>query len=460
MKDIPPPPALRLGWEEWVALPALGLPALRVKIDTGARTAALHATRIEPFGPAGKPRLRFDIHPIPGRHDVRVACAAPVIDRREITSSSGEREWRFVIRTDLAAAGLSWPVEVSLTDRSGMAYRMLIGRTAIPPGASVEPGGRFLLPVLDYGAYSPAPPPEPPAALRIAILSREAASYSTRRLAAEGADRGHHVDVIDTARVYLGLDARAPALYCDGRPLPHYDAVIPRIGASMTAYGAAVLRQFAARGTALLNPPEGIAAARDKLHAHQIMARARVPMPATAFAASPHDTDALIALAGGAPLVVKLLESTQGKGVVLAETRKAAQSVISAFRGLRANFLVQSFVAEAEGADLRVLVVDGKVAGAMCRRAGAGEFRANLHLGGSAEHIRLSPAERAIALRAARAFGLGLAGVDMLRSAEGPKVLEVNASPGLEGIERATGRNLAAAIIAAAERIAAVRAVG
>ena len=249
--------------------------------------------------------------------------------------------------------------------------------------------------------------------------------------------------VIDTTRCYMAINALAPEVHYDGKRLPRYDAVIPRIGASVTSYGTAVIRQFESIGTYCVNGSEGITASRDKLHAHQILARNRIGMPMTAFAASPKDTDNLIGLVEGAPLIVKLLESTQGKGVVLAETKKAAQSVISAFRGLRANFLVQHFVKEAAGEDIRCLVIGTKVVAAMRRRAAAGEFRSNLHQGGTAEAVRITRSERETAVKAARAFGLHMAGVDLLRGADGPKVLEVNSSPGLEGIEKCSGKNVA-----------------
>ncbi|NKX46455.1 30S ribosomal protein S6--L-glutamate ligase [Roseicyclus persicicus] len=444
---------LILGWEEWVALPALGLPALKAKVDTGARTSALHAFDIEPFGPVSRPKLRFAVHPVPGRTDLTIACSAPIRDRREVTSSNGESELRYVIETTLRMGDTEVPVEVTLTDRTNMAYRMLIGRQAIQPGWRISPADSFCQPRLGYDVYHTAEVKlaAPQRALRIAVLSRED-NYSTRRLVTEGEERGHTVEVIDTTRCYMALNALAPEVHCDGQRLPRYDAVIPRIGASITAYGAAVLRQFETLGTHCVNGAAGITASRDKLHAHQMLAAARIGMPQTAFAASPKDTDNLIALVGEGPVVIKLLESTQGKGVVLAETRTAAQSVIDAFRGLRANFLVQSFVAEAAGEDIRCLVVDGRVVAAMKRTARGGEFRSNLHRGGRAQPVRITREERETAVRAARVFGLGFAGVDMLRGHDGPKVLEVNSSPGLEGIEQATGKNIPALLYEAIER--------
>ena len=450
MSDTP----FRLGWEEWLALPDLGLPALKAKIDTGARTSALHAFDIEPFGPAHHPKVRFAVHPIPGRDDVTVACAARIADRREVTSSNGEAELRFVIHAEAEMGGRHWPIEISLTDRSSMAYRMLLGRQALAENMVVSPTERFCQPELSYDAYTAkqmrAPAPARP--LRVALLSREPSNYSTSRFVQAGESRGHAVEVIDTLRCYMAIDSLAPEIHIDGRRLPSFDAVIPRVGASVTSYGLSVIRQFETTGTYCLNGSDGIAASRDKLHAHQVLARARIGMPKTAFAASPKDTDNLIGLVGRAPIIVKLLESSQGKGVVLAETQKAAQSVISAFRGLRANFLVQQFVKEAGGEDIRCLVIAGKVVAAMKRRAAEGEFRSNLHQGGTAEPAKLTKQERETAVRAAKAFGLGMAGVDLLRSNDGPKVLEVNSSPGIEGIERASGRDVAGLVFDEIER--------
>lgn len=445
----------RVGWEEWLSLPDLGLPALKAKIDTGARTSSLHAFDIEPFGPASKPKVRFAIHPIPGRDDLSIPCSAPLLDRREVTSSNGEVELRYVIRTTATMGQHSWPIEVTLTDRATMAYRMLLGRQALGDHVVVAPADSFCQPELSYEIYSSAASLHaraPRRALRVAVLSREHANYSTARLVSAGEDRGHVVEVIDTTRCYMAINANSPEVYYDGERLPRFDAVIPRIGASITPYGTAVIRQFETIGTYCVNGSDGITASRDKLYAHQTLARHRIGMPTTAFASSPKDTNNLIDLVGTAPLIVKLLESTQGKGVVLAETKKAAQSVIDAFRGLKANFLVQDFVKEAAGEDIRCLVVGKKVVASMKRTAEAGEFRSNLHRGGSARYVRITKEERDTALRAARAFRLNLAGVDLLRSSDGPKVLEVNSSPGLEGVEKATKKDIASILYEEIER--------
>ncbi len=449
---------MTFGWEEWVALPELGLSALRAKIDTGARTSALHAFDIEPFGPAKKPLVRFTVHPVAGRDDVEISCSARLLDRRDVTSSNGETENRYVIETDLEVAGHRWPIEITLTDRRSMTSRMLLGRQAFGPEVNIHPSERFFQPELDFDVYRGRHrQAAPKRSLRIAVLSRED-NYSTRRLVEEGHARDHVVEVIDTTRCYMAINQKAPEIYYDGARLPRFDAVVPRIGASITSYGTAVIRQFETIGTYCVNSSDGIGVSRDKLAAHQVLARNRIGMPATAFASSPKDTGNLIGLVGKAPLIIKLLESSQGKGVVLAETQKAADSVISAFRNLRANFLVQHFVKEANGEDIRCLVISGKVVAAIKRKAAHGDFRSNLHQGGSAATVRITKEERETAVRAAKALRLNFAGVDLLRGEDGPKVLEVNSSPGLEGIESVTGRNIAERLIQDIEKRAQLRA--
>lgn len=283
--------------------------------------------------------------------------------------------------------------------------------------------------------------------MKIAILSRNTKLYSTRRLKEAAEQRGHTVQVIDVLRAYMNIASHHPTIHYKGEPLVGFDAVIPRIGASVTFYGAAVLRQFEMMGVYPLNESVAITRSRDKLRSLQLLSRKGIGLPVTGFAHSPNDTSDLLNLVGGAPVIVKLLEGTQGKGVVLAETRKAAESVVEAFRGLNANFLVQEFVKEAAGADIRCFVIGDKVVASMKRQAQEGEFRSNLHRGGTAELIRITPEERATAVRASRIMGLNVSGVDILRSNHGPVVMEVNSSPGLEGIEKATGKDVAGLII-------------
>lgn len=283
--------------------------------------------------------------------------------------------------------------------------------------------------------------------MKIAVLSRDGSLYSCQRLVEAARARGHSVEVIDPLSCYMNINPGSSAIHYRGRQLEHFDAVIPRIGPSTTFYGTAVLRQFEMCGSYPLNESLAIARARDKLRSLQLLARAGIAMPITGFAHSPDDTSDLIKMVGGAPLVVKLLEGTQGIGVVLAETRQAAESVIDAFRGLNAHILVQEFIKEAQGRDIRCLVIGGEVVGAIERVAKEGEFRSNLHRGGSAQRVVIDDREREIAVRAAATLGLDVAGVDILRAERGPLVMEVNASPGLEGIEKTTGLNIAAMMI-------------
>ena len=385
-----------LGWEEWVALPDLEIPAIVAKIDTGARTSALHAYAIEPFGGDKNPHVRFKIHPIPDRPEIEMLCSAKVADRREVTSSNGESELRYVIETHIRIGDRRWPIEVTLTNRDNMQYRMLLGRRAIGKDMIVNPNKSHLQEKLSYDLYAKVKKAKPSKrTLRICLLTREPNNFTTRRIVQAAEERGHVCEVINTTRCYMNINSLAPEVHYDGRVLPQFDAVIPRVGTSVTAYGMAVVRQFDLMGAFCVN---------------KAMA-------------------------------------TQGKGVVLGETRKAAESVIGAFRGLGANFLVQEFIKEAAGADLRCLVIGGKVVAAMMRQAAEGEFRANVHQGGTVMKTKLSKEESAIARKAAKVIGLGICGVDILRSDSGPKVLEINSSPGFEGIERATGLNVAGKMI-------------
>lgn len=286
--------------------------------------------------------------------------------------------------------------------------------------------------------------------MKIGILSRNPKLYSTRRLLEAAAERGHEARAVDVLRCYMNITSNTPTVYYKSQGVREelkFDAIIPRIGASVTTYGTAVLRQFEVAGVYSVNESVAIARSRDKLRAHQLLARKRIGMPITSYANRADATEDLIEFVGGAPLIVKVMNSTQGKGVLLAETDKAAESLINAFRGLETNFLVQEFIKEAGGCDIRCFVIGDKVIASMMRTAKEGEFRSNLHRGGSAEVIKLTPKERSLAVKTAKVMGLDVAGVDIVRSSHGPLVLEVNSSPGLEGIEKATGKDIAGAII-------------
>lgn len=282
--------------------------------------------------------------------------------------------------------------------------------------------------------------------MKIAILSRNENLYSTRRLKEAGELRGHEVDIIDTLHCYMDITRSRPTVRYHGQELPKYDAVIPRIGASITFYGTAIVRQFEMMGTFAVNESVAISRSRDKLRSLQLLSRKDVGLPRTGFASKPDNIKDLIKNVGGAPVVIKLLEGTQGIGVVLADTDKAAESIIEAFMGLKANILVQEFIKEAGGADIRCFVVGNRVVAAMKRQGAEGEFRSNLHRGGSAKLVRLSKEERATAVNAAKVMGLNVCGVDILQSKNGPVVMEVNSSPGLEGIETTTKKDVASLI--------------
>ena len=283
--------------------------------------------------------------------------------------------------------------------------------------------------------------------MKIAMLARNPHLYSHQRIKEAAEARGHQLDIINTTRCYMNIASRRPEIYYNGGRLPVYDAVIPRIGASITFYGLAVLRQFEMMGVYPVNESVAIGRSRDKLRSMQLLARDGISLPVTTFAHDPKHTEEVIKLAGGTPVVIKLLEGTQGIGVMLTDTDRSARSVIETFRGANINILVQEFIKEAGGTDIRAFVIGGKVVAAMKRTGAAGDFRSNLHRGGSAETIRISPEERSTAIRAAKSMGLNVCGVDMLRSNHGPVVMEINSSPGLEGVEKATGKDIAGMII-------------
>ena len=443
-----------IGKEEWCALPELGLPAIKARVDSGAKTSSLHAFNIQPFEEGGQRYVHFDIHPIQNNRKAIQSCRGLVVDRRDVKSSSGEKEKRHVIRTPITMGDETWDVEVTLTNRDSMGYRMLIGREAMKERVLIDPDSSFCLGDMDEGKakehYAAARPKKD--GLKIVLLASNPDLYSNKRILEAGEERGHEMRFINIRQCYMNISEDRPEVYYRGERLNGVDAIIPRIKPAMTFYGCAVSRHFQATGAYVLNDAVSIARSRDKLRSLQMLSSHEVPMPTTGFANSPVDTAHIIKMVGGAPLVIKLLEGTQGKGVVLAETNKAAESVINAFKSLQANILVQEFIREAQGKDIRCFVIDGKVVGSIQREAAAGDFRANLHLGGTASAVKTTVQERKIAIQAAKIMGLQVAGVDIIRSKEWPKVLEINSSPGLEGIEEITNKDVAGLMIEAIER--------
>lgn len=444
-----------IGKEEWCGLPELGLPAIKARIDSGAKTSSLHAYNIRQHERDGKRYVDFEIHPIQNNRKIVQSCRGLVVDRRNVKSSSGEKETRHVIRTPVMLGEELWDIEITLTNRDSMGYRMLLGREAMKEKILIDPDSSFCLGKKNekevqkhYKAKRASKN-----GLNIVVLASNPELYSNKRIIEAGEERGHNMRFVNIQQCYMNISAKRPEVHYRGAELLQgVDAVIPRIKPAMTFYGCSVTRQFQAAGAYCLNDSDSIARSRDKLRSLQILSGSGIPMPTTGFANSPVDTEEIIKMVGSAPLVIKLLEGTQGKGVVLAETNKAAESVINAFKSLNANILVQEFIKEAQGKDVRCFVVDGKVIGSIQREAVAGEFRANLHLGGTASSIKITTEERRISINAVKAMGLRVAGVDIIRSKDGPKVLEINSSPGLEGIENITGKNIAGMMIECIEK--------
>ncbi|WP_282786844.1 30S ribosomal protein S6--L-glutamate ligase [Flavobacterium croceum] len=444
-----------LGSEEWCSFPELQIPAIKARVDSGAKTSALHAINIAPFIKDGENWVKFDINPIQKNLKTVIHCEALLVGKRVVKSSSGFREQRYVIQTNLNIANNTWKIEVTLTNRDSMGFRMLLGREAMSGRVLVDPEQKYLLGETSteslksiYKASDIAK-----TGLKIGVLASNPELYSNKRIMEAGEMRGHEMHFLNIKECYMKLDADKPEIhYRGGKILENFDAVIPRIRPSMTFYGCALTRQFEAMKVFCLNSAAAITQSRDKLFSLQLLLRHGVDIPTTGFANSPLDTDDLIKMVGGTPLIVKLLEGTQGKGVVLAETKKAAESVINAFKSLNANILVQEFIKEANGKDLRLFVIDGKVVAAMQREAAPGEFRANIHMGGTASVVKVTAEEKKIAVRAAKAMDLRVAGVDIIRSSKGSLLLEVNSSPGLEGIEGATNKDIAGEMIKAIEK--------
>ena len=444
-----------LGSEEWCSFPELGIPTIKARVDSGAKTSALHAINIAPFKKEGQNWVKFDINPIQNNVKTVIHCEAPLVDKRIVKSSSGFREERYVIQTNLEIGNSNWHIEMTLTNRDSMGFRMLLGREAMSGRVLVDPEQQYLLgqPTSDSLKEVYKNSEKASSGLRIGLLASNPDLYSNKRIMEAGEMRGHEMHFLNIKECYMKLDAKTPEIhYRGGLILNQFDAVIPRIRPSITFYGCALTRQFEALNVYCLNSSTAITQSRDKLFSLQLLLQSGIDIPTTGFANSPLDTDDLIKMVGGSPLIVKLLEGTQGKGVVLAETKKAAESVINAFKSLNANILVQEFIKEANGKDLRLFVVDGKVVATIQREAMPGEFRANIHLGGTASVIKPTSEEKKIAIRAAKAMDLKVAGVDIIRSSKGPLLLEVNSSPGLEGIEGATNKDIAGEMIRAIEK--------
>ena len=444
-----------LGSEEWCSFGELQIPAIKARIDSGAKTSSIQATNIKRVIRQGVPYVDFEVNPIQDNRSVSVFCSAKIVDTRIIKSSSGTTQKRYVIKTPLTIMGQTFEIELTLANRDSMDYRMLLGREAMNGRFLVDPSKHFLAGDFEEQSFHDLYKHlyKEKTGLRIGLLATNRELYSNKRLMEAALARGHEIQFLNIQHCYMKLDAQTPEVrYRGGNILDKFDAVIPRIRPSMTFYGCALLRQFDSIGTYCLNSSASISQSRDKLFSSQLFSKNGIQIPVTGFAKSPLETKDLIDMVGGSPLIIKLLESTQGKGVVSAETNKAAESVINAFKSLQANILVQEFIKEAEGKDIRCFVVDGKVVASIMRQAPKGEFRSNIHQGGSAHKVKITAEERRLAIKASKIFNLDVAGVDIIRSNKGPLLLEVNSSPGLEGIENATGKDIANSIIMAIEK--------
>lgn len=447
-----------LGNEEFVSIPELNIPIILVKVDSGAASSALHAFNIRVINESNEKFVTFSVHPIDNSRLVNIPCKVRLAGWKYVRSSNGLIEKRPFIITNLKLGELVCEnVEITLTNRDYMGHRMLIGRDSLPHGTLVDPNKPCLLTnnLEDFyqktaeGKASLKP-------LKIALLASNPLLYSNIRIMEAGKKLGHDMIFLNIKNCYIDIQHKNATIYCrdiDKSEMEEIDAVIPRIKPSLTFYGCALVRQFQTIGTFCLNDSNAITNARDKLKCLQILASRGIPMPATSFASSAKESQELINLVGGAPLIIKLLEGTQGKGVILVESNTSAESVISAFKSTDANILVQEFISESRGEDIRCFVVDYKVVASMMRKSGSNnEFRANFHLGGSVNPVKITASEKRIAVTAARLLGLPVAGVDVIRSKKGAMVLEVNSSPGLEGIENASGKDIATEIIRCLER--------
>ena len=444
-----------IGSEEWCEFPGLGIPAIKARVDSGAKTSSLHAFNINKFKRDGESWVSFEVHPLQNDRRTLIRCETPIIDQRNVKSSSGVSEKRFVISASLKVGGEFWDIELTLSNRDSMGYRMLLGREAMKGKVLVDPSISFCLGEVTDETLKTyyQRTKNVRSGLKIGLLASNPDLYSNQRIMEAGEERGHEMIFLNIKQCYMKLDAIEPeAHYRGGRILNDLDAVITRIRPSLTFYGCALTRQFESMGIYSVNSSTAITQSRDKLFSLQLMLKNGISIPTSGFANSPMDTNDLIEMVGGAPLIVKLLEGTQGRGVVLAETKKAAESVINAFKSLRANLLVQEFIKEADGKDLRCFVIDGKVVASIQRTAAPGEFRANIHQGGTASIVKITPEEKALALKSAKILGLKVAGVDIIRSKNGPLLLEVNSSPGLEGIETATGKDIAGMMLTSIEK--------
>jgi len=444
-----------IGSEEWCEFPELGIPAVLARVDSGAKTSSIHAFNIQKFKKGGKSWVSFEVHPLQNDRKITVRCERPIFDKRSIKSSSGIAETRYVIKTLLNLANQLIEIELTLANRDSMGFRMLLGREAMHGKMVIDPSlknntGDISPEVLNH-IYSKKSNSEK--GLTIGLIANEHDLYGNKRLIEAGEDRGHEMKFYDIKQCYMKLDAFEPEIHYRGSSLPNdLDAVITNIQPDMTFYGCALVRQFESMGILTLNSSSSIRQSRDKLYSLQLMLKHRLAIPTTGFANSPIDTGDLIEMVGGAPLIIKLLDGIQGRSAVLAETKNAAESVIHAFKSLNVNLLVQEFIKEADGKELRLLVIDNKVVATIQR-----ELKVDVHTLHSDENhpprvVKPTLEEKALAIKATKVHNLTVASVDLIRSKNEPLILSINSTPELEELENATSKDIASMIITTIEK--------
>lgn len=442
---------LIIGSEEWCRFDELELPAILARVDSGAKTSSLHAFNIRPFQRDEQTWVRFDVHPIQGDRRTTVRCEGKVCDHRMVKSSSGLAEKRYVISSRLSLGGQQWDIEVTLSNRDSMGYRMLLGREAMQDRILVDPAASFHQGQISeqqlerfYGQQQ-----SHSSSLKIGLLGSDPALYSNRRLLEAGEQRGHQMQFLNISQCYMKLNRQLPEIhYRNGAILNDFDAVIPRISRHETVYGCALTRHFESLGVFSLNAAEAIYQSRDPFYSLQILHRSGLPIPTTGFANNPDSSSDFIDMLGGAPMVLTLLESSRYRGSILLETIKSADSAISASSDLGNNLLVQHYLHEAQGRSLRLLVLNGKVIASLQRQASADKFHSDSE--GSA--CKTTGEERKLAIKAVKTLGLKLASVSMIRSQQGPVLLAVNSMPELHPVESVSGLDIADSIIGAIEK--------
>lgn len=444
-----------IGSEEWCRFPGLDLPAIKARVDSGAKTSSIHAFNIHTFRRQGNQWVSFEVHPIQNDRRTVIRCEQPIVDRRAVKSSSGVSETRYVISTQIELGDDSWEVELTLANRDSMGYRMLLGREAMSGRVLIDPSQSFCAGKLSQNdltaLYTPTQTRR--SGLKMALLASNPKLYSNRRLLEAGEERGHEMVFLNIEQCYLKLDSNQPEVhYRGGKVISDIDVVIPRIRQSMSYYGCALARQFESMKIASVNAAEAIGKSHDQLYVLQLLIKAGLTIPTTGYAHSARETDDLIEMVEGAPLLVKILQGGRDSEAVLSETQAAAESVINAMQSLDAQLLVQQHIKTTDGKQIRCLVIDGKVVAAIQRPLATGKSRGKIHQDSAAALIRISPEERKLAVDASKLLGLSIAGIDLIRAKYGPVILQVHASAGIESLETASGKDIAGMMIASIEK--------